>query len=216
MLRCIFIVAGMAVSGALYAQESLKQNTIALGGNILNLPNHFNQINYRHFDSWRLEYQRLIKGRISVSIGYERLKRWGPNNGAITTQYLNALELRGMQGKRYSSTSFSFADAFASYNLPVGHKQIMRFSQGISLAMYSSEYITQVETWDNFPAPGQYTITTLNMETRNEVSFGGITSASYNYLLFKNRMTLGIEVGARYYYKAPLIIMFGPRAALNF
>ena len=106
---------------------------------------------------------------------------------------------------------YFFLDAGLEYRFPLAERHSLSFKAGPSYTYGRNEYRQvhfAIGPWDDvFHATYKY---------KYEGYWGGTAGLSYDYLLWKERLNIGADFGARYYHDFPFSVTYGVHTGVNF
>lgn len=130
-----------------------------------------------------LSVVQAIDKHFSVGVSYQRWLMPGAKNTDWSMTHTNG-------GMIYSRRNYSFADAFARYNLRLNRQRIY-IGTGVSSA---SGYIAYTE-----PLPEYGPICVISVDEEYERKMGGVAFIGIERLLAGSRLNLGCNATYRYY-----------------
>ncbi|MFT4062225.1 MAG: hypothetical protein QM642_07705 [Edaphocola sp.] len=143
----------------------------------------------------QLTYSRSINNRVNFFLSYVRL----PLNSLYLSveEYLMAKD--GV-GKIETRGKYSYIDIGGVYKLKNYHSHTLSLSAAVSLAYGKNRYLTHV-VWSE-PEPGEPYGHPFEAayETKKEAYLGGLAGLRYDYTFWKNRINIGVDFAARYYF----------------
>jgi hypothetical protein len=157
-------------------------------------------------------YERRVYRNWWVGAGYMKWKSWGRES---MNKLLSVQEPFYVHGhSRYISrrTNYKMVDLYVIYKLHLQDKQIVNFGLGVSYCEGLNEYIEDIVV---NPEDSLDAIIYGSAKTENDIAV--LPSVGYSYLLFKNRVDVGIDVKCRYYFRSfPTQFDYGFHIGFNF
>lgn len=109
-----------------------------------------------------------------------------------------------------------FIDLGGSYIYDIHKRQRLSVSLGFSYAVGRNDYTTLI-IWAPGPPVGMGDLSRYEYDTRWKGYLGGVIAVGYDYLLWKNRINVGVDASLRKYEgDFPLFTNYGFHAGFNF
>lgn len=142
-------------------------------------------------------YERKVHRQLYAGAGY---MQWVPLKGITDTEVMAVREkwfgYVPVVGELEYRSSYKMLDGYLMLKKPLAKRHILDIGAGVSYCWGVNAYLLSYIQGTPLDAEIMY-------ESRKADYWGFVPSLSYNYLLFKNRMTVGADLKARYYSERP-------------
>lgn len=141
---------------------------------------------------------------------------WTPKSNAEWWQRQQGINYYDPNGHLEKLGYYHFIDLGGSYRYEIKEKHEFSASLGLSYATGSNDYVTLIR-WAPPMPEGMGDLINYEYVTRHESYIGAVLAVAYDYMLWENRITVGVDASLRKYEgNFPLFTNYGFHAGFNF
>lgn len=206
---CLILMLVVGIATCAYSQKRYS-NTIKAESNAFYMKDRYTP--RAPFSQMGGFYERRVYKNWWLGVGYMKWKSWGRESANKLLYVREPFYGHGYSDSLTRRINYKMVDLYGFYKLQLRSKQIVNLGLGVSYCEGLNEYIEDIVV---NPEDSLDAIIYSSTKTENDIAV--LPSVGYSYLLFKNRVDVGIDVKCRYYFRSfPTQFDYGFHIGFNF
>lgn len=206
---CLILMLLVGIATCAYSQRRYS-NTIKAASNAFYMKDRYTP--RAPFSQMGGFYERRVYRNWWVGAGYMKWKSWGRESANKLLYVREPFYAHGHNHYISRRINYKMVDLYGLYKLHLQDKQIVNFGLGVSYCEGLNRYIEDIVV---NPEDSLDAIIYGSAKTENDIAV--LPSVGYSYLLFKNRVDVGLDVKCRYYFRSfPTQFDYGFHIGFNF
>jgi hypothetical protein len=202
MKKLFLITAFISTGLSLEAQQKKNNLQIQVLGNYAPTK-EYSDFSFYPMNGIGIQYERRINKGFGIALKYSQWTNQDLMKALERPLFRENFIVPGTGEKNDGGgvlttySGYRFFDLSGTYTRELNKWHRFTFRQGLSYTTGQNEYI--------YPTDVFVPTHTLRSELETGKHFGGVTDISYDYLFWKQRINIGINIGVRYYVGLPWI-----------
>lgn len=213
----LLLLLTLAITQRSFAQSEIraKKNTLSIASGYFRFFNVYNQ-GGPPFPVTDLSYTRTIKANFRATICYSYFRKdYSFLERSSGVSYTSGFDLSTKIGEEIDISKLNYLDLKLQYNKKIDKHLSANIALGPSYVSYLSKYL---ESRSYIIRPdGSYHSLGIVINGNEKQAIGFVMSTGCNYTLWKDRISLGVELKGRYYpQKVPMHLLYAVQLGYNF